>query len=105
MSRWKCGIEGCDARFESAEDAVVHQTRDHERHECEVCGTSIPEGYFAIRHAFDEHTRAEYVRAYDAGAAEVRRREEVKRAIEAEIDLQRVMAELDGEQASADTEV
>ena len=105
MSRWKCGIEGCDARFESAEDAVVHQTRDHERHECQICGTLIPEGYFAIRHAFDEHTRAEYVRAYDADATEVRRREEVKREIEAEIDLQRVVSELGGEGIPADTEV
>ena len=104
MSRWKCGIEGCDARFESAEDAVVHQTRDHERHECKVCGTPIPEGYFAIRHAFDEHTRAEYVRAYDADASEVRRREAVKREIEAEIDLRRVVAELDGEGLLADAE-
>ena len=105
MSRWKCGIKECDARFKSAADAVVHQTRNHERHKCKVCGTLVPEGYFAIRHAFDEHTRAEYVRAYDADASEVRRREEVKREIEAEADLRRVVAQLDGEGIPADTEV
>ena len=103
MSRWRCGIEGCDDRFESAADAVIHQTHDHDRHECRVCGSRVPEGYFAIRHAFEEHTRAEYVRAYDADAAEVRRREEVKREIEAEVDLRRVVAELD-EEVPADAE-
>ena len=105
MSRWKCGIEGCDARFESVEETIVHQTRDHRRHECKVCGTVVPEGYFAIRHAFDEHTRAEYVRAYDADSNAVRVREKVKATVEAEADLQRVVAELNGEdEAPADLE-
>ncbi len=104
MSRWKCGIEGCDARFESVEEAIVHQTRDHERHECKVCGTVVPEGYFAIRHAFDEHTRAEYVRAYDADSSAVRLREETKRAVEEEANLEWVVAELDGEETPADAE-
>ena len=93
--RWTCGIGDCDAAFDDVEAAIVHQTNDHQRHECKVCGTIVPDGYFAIRHAFDEHTRAEFVRAYDAGSAAVRRREEIKGEIEAAADLQRVVEELD----------
>ena len=96
MSPWTCGIGGCDASFEDVESVVVHQTREHQRHECKVCGTIVPDGYFAIRHAFDEHTRAEYVRAYDADSEAVRRREEVKRDVESEADLQAVVDRLDG---------
>ncbi len=55
----------------------------------------VPDGYFAIRHAFDEHTRAEFVRAYDADSAAVRRREEIKGEIESAADLQRVVEQLD----------
>ena len=94
MSRWGCGIGDCESTFENAEDAIVHQTTEHERHECLVCGTVVPEGYFAIRHAFDEHTRAEYVRAYDATSDDVRVREKVKDSIEAAADLQRVFDRL-----------
>jgi DNA repair exonuclease SbcCD ATPase subunit len=95
MVPWACGIDGCNAVFEDVESAVLHQTREHQRHECKVCGTIVPDGYFAIRHAFDEHTRAEYVRAYDADSAAVRRREQVKREIETEANLQTVVDRLD----------
>jgi len=95
MAPWTCGIDGCDGRFDSVENAIVHQTTEHQRHECKVCGTIVPEGYFAIRHAFGEHTRAEYVRAYDADSDHVRRRERVKEEIEAEADLQWVADRLD----------
>jgi hypothetical protein len=95
MARWKCAIEGDDAAFDRVEDLMVHQAAEHERIKCEVCGTVLPDGYFAIRHAFDEHTRAEYVRAYDASAAEVRRREKVKQAIEDAADLREVVDRLD----------
>ncbi|MFW6318152.1 MAG: DUF7565 family protein [Halorubrum sp.] len=93
--RWTCGIGDCDAAFDDVEAAIVHQTNEHQRHECKVCGTIVPDGYFAIRHAFDEHTRAEFVRAYDADSGAVRRREEIKGEIEAAADLQRVVEELD----------
>ncbi|WP_281194773.1 hypothetical protein [Halorubrum sp. F4] len=96
MVPWACGFDGCDAVFEDVESVVLHQTREHQRHECKVCGTIVPDGYFAIRHAFDEHTRAEYVRAYDADSAAVRRREQVKREIETEANLQTVVERLDG---------
>lgn len=95
MPGWECGVDGCDVAFDDPESLVVHQTTDHERHECQVCGTIVPEGYFAIRHMFDEHTRAEYVRAYDADSSAVRIREEVKSTIEEGADLQRVVEELD----------
>lgn len=91
MPRWDCAIEGDGASFETAEDLVVHQATEHERIECKVCGAVVPDGYFAIRHAFEEHTRAEYVRAYDAGAEEVRRRENIKERIESEADVEAIV--------------
>jgi hypothetical protein len=94
MSPWKCAVGGCGETFADPEAAIVHQTTDHERVECEVCGAVVPEGYFAIRHAFDEHTRAEYVRAYDADSAAVRERERVKAEIEDEADIGRVVEQL-----------
>jgi len=95
MSPWECAIGDDDMTFDRVEDLVVHQATQHERVECKVCGTVLPDGYFAIRHAFDEHSRAEYVRAYDATASEVRRRESVKEAIEDEADIREVIARLE----------
>ena len=92
---WGCGIEGCAEVFESVEDVVVHQTNEHERHECKVCGTVVPDGYLAIKHAFEEHTRAEYVRAYGASAEEVREREQIQDEIEATADLQAIVDQID----------
>ncbi len=97
MTGWRCGIAGCEAAFEDPESAVVHQTTEHERHECKVCGSIVPEGYFAIRHAFDEHTRAEFVRAYDADSDAVREREAIKAEVEAAADLQAVVEELNAQ--------
>lgn len=98
MAGWNCGIAGCEREFDSPEDVIVHQTTEHQRHECKVCGTIVPEGYFAIRHAFDEHSRAEYVRAYDASASEVRRRENVKESIEEMADIREVIDRLEGDE-------
>ncbi|MFD1644729.1 DUF7565 family protein [Haloarchaeobius litoreus] len=94
---WECGIDGCGERFGTPEDLVVHQSTDHERRECKVCGVVVPDGYLAIRHAFNEHSRAEYVRAYGASSEEVREREEIKDLIEEEADLQTVVERLGGE--------
>jgi transcription initiation factor TFIIIB Brf1 subunit/transcription initiation factor TFIIB len=95
MPRWECDIEGDNRQFDHVEELIIHQSVEHDRIECKVCGAVVPDGYFAIRHAFDEHSRAEYVRAYDADSAAVRRREEIKREIEREADLQRVVDQLD----------
>ncbi|WP_096390857.1 DUF7565 family protein [Halopenitus persicus] len=96
MPGWTCGISGCRAAFDDVESAIVHQTTEHQRHECKVCGTVIPDGYFAIRHAFDEHTRAEYVRAYDADSEDVRERERIKETVESTADLQSVVERING---------
>jgi hypothetical protein len=101
MPGWECGIDGCEAAFEDVEDTIVHQTTEHERHECAVCGTIVPEGYFAIRHAFDEHTRADFVRAYDADSDAVREREEIKAEIEDTADLRSVVERLNGSDSDA----
>ena len=95
MPTWECAIDGCGESFDGVEALIVHQTNAHERTECKVCGTVVPDGYFAIRHAFDEHSRAEYVRAYGASATDVRTREEIKGEIEAAVDLQAVVERLD----------
>jgi hypothetical protein len=93
---WACGIDGCGHTSDSIEAVVVHQTNEHERHECQVCGTVVPDGYLAIRHAFSEHTRAEYVRAYGASAEEVRKREQVKQKVDQAVDLESVAEQLNG---------
>lgn len=95
MTHWECGIDGCGTVFETPEDAIIHQTTEHQRTECKVCNTIVPDGYFAIRHAFTEHSRAEYVRAYNATADDIRQRENIKDKLEAEADLDAVVAELD----------
>ncbi|TQQ83420.1 hypothetical protein EGH24_01090 [Halonotius terrestris] len=95
MAPWHCGIDDCGTETDAVEELIHHQTTEHAKHECQVCGTIVPDGYFAIRHAVEEHTRAEYVRAYDADSEAVRRREELKEKIEAEADLESVVADLD----------
>jgi len=96
MARWECAIDGDDAVFDRVEDLIVHQATEHDRIECKVCGAVVPDGYFAIRHAFDEHSRADYVRAYDASAADVRRRESVKDDIEDVADIREVVDRIEG---------
>ncbi|MFB6117146.1 hypothetical protein [Halosegnis sp.] len=92
---WSCAIDGCGVDAERVEDLLVHQATDHARVECAVCGTLLPDGYFAIRHAFDEHSRAEYVRAYDADADDIRCRESIIEAVETTADLDEVVARID----------
>ncbi len=91
---WECGIDGCGEVFEDAESAVVHQVNEHERHECSVCGTLVPDGYVAIRHVLTDHSRAEYVRAYGASAEDVRLREELLEEIETNVDVSALASEL-----------
>ena len=100
MVPWRCGIDDCGKQTVDVEALIRHQTDEHANHECRVCGTVVPDGYLAIRHAFEEHTRAEYVRAYDATSEAVRRREQLKDNVENEIDIDSVMADLADTDAS-----
>ena len=87
MSHWVCAIRGCERSFEDAESLIAHQVDDHEYHECRVCGEIVPEGFFAIRHVFGEHTRAEFVRRYDGDSDAIRWRESIKDKIEGSVDV------------------
>lgn len=82
MAGWRCAIEGCGARFDSAGGLIQHQVEDHDDTTCEVCGQSVPAGFLAIRHAFETHTRAEYLRTYAATTDDVRARENIADRIE-----------------------
>lgn len=86
MIGWVCAIDGCGADFDSSEELIAHQEAEHAGHECRVCGERVADGYHAISHAFSEHTRAEYVRAYEADARAIRVREEVFRTVENALD-------------------
>lgn len=77
MTGWHCAIVDCGSTFQTVEGLLAHQVTEHDAHECEVCGEEVPEGYFAIKHGLGEHTRAEYVRAYDGDSAAIREREAV----------------------------
>ena len=77
MHGWECAIVGCGSTFGRVEALLAHQVTDHDTHDCEVCGETVPEGYFAIKHGLEEHTRAQYVRHYDGDSGAVRERERV----------------------------
>ncbi|GGL63359.1 DUF7565 family protein [Halocalculus aciditolerans] len=105
MSGWECAIGGCGATFRTVESLLTHQVDAHERHECRICGTTVPEGFFAIKHVFEEHTRTEFVRAYDADASAIRERESIKRDVEDTVDPREIYvgrdADTDGDEAVA----
>lgn len=98
---WECAISQCDFDSADVEELLVHQAEAHDRHQCAICGTVIPDGYFAIRHAFSEHTRAEYLRNYDADTDDIRLREEVLKEIEAEADVESVIERIGENPAEA----
>lgn len=77
MTGWECAIVDCGSAFGTVEALLAHQVTEHDAHECEICGEEVPEGYFAIKHGLKDHTRAEYVRAYDGDATAIRERESV----------------------------
>ncbi|MFB6069787.1 MAG: hypothetical protein ABEJ76_02080 [Halanaeroarchaeum sp.] len=87
MTSWACAIGGCEASYDDLEALLAHQVSGHESHECRVCGDVVPAGFFAIQHAFDEHSRADYVRHYDADSDAIRVRENLKAEIESAIDV------------------
>ncbi|MFO7927106.1 MAG: DUF7565 family protein [Halobacteriota archaeon] len=101
---WECAIGDCDYATDNAEDLLVHQANEHERHRCAVCGTTVPDGYFAIRHAFSEHSRAEYLRSYEADTDDIRLRETAITEVEAEADIEAVVRRLGGDKRETATE-
>ena len=101
---WECAIGGCDYRTGDAEQLLVHQAKSHERHRCAICGTTVPDGYFAIRHTFSEHSRAEYLRSYEADTDDIRLRETVLTEIEGEANVEAVVEQLSRNEQNAKTE-
>jgi hypothetical protein len=101
MAAWTCAIEGCGDRFEAAGDLVEHQIEDHDPSTCRVCGESVPAGFLAIRHAFETHTRADYLRAYGASSDDIRARERVADRIEERVDLPTLLDGLGVEEGTA----
>jgi hypothetical protein len=93
---WECAIEGCGHRADAAEELLVHQATEHEPVRCEVCGVRVPDGYFAIRHAFEAHSRAEYVRAYGVEAEGIKHRRAVREEVEAAVDVEALVERLNG---------
>jgi hypothetical protein len=87
MPGWQCRISDCDRAFGELEAALAHQVGEHDPHECRVCGAVVPEGLLAIAHAFEEHTRADYVRHYEGNADNIRRREALLSAVREQADL------------------
>lgn len=96
MTGWACGIKSCTAEFAGVEDLVVHQATEHRDCECEICGTVVPAGFLAIHHAFTEHKRSDYVRAYNADADEIRHREDLVELVEEYVDIDTLLTRIDG---------
>lgn len=95
MTGWACGIAGCGGTFDDPEGLIRHQAVNHAACECRVCGETVPAGYLAIRHTFEEHSRAEFVRAYDANADAIRERERLLDVVEEQVDVQQLLSRLD----------
>ncbi|AKH97165.1 DUF7565 family protein [Halanaeroarchaeum sulfurireducens] len=95
MDSWTCAIGDCAASFDDLEALVAHQVTTHEPHRCRICDEIVPEGFFAIRHAVEEHSRAEYVRHYDADSDAIRLRESVVERVSDAIDVEALQRRLD----------
>lgn len=95
MGSWTCSIGGCLASFDDLEALIAHQVSGHEPHRCRICDDIVSEGFFAIRHVVKEHTRAEYVRYYDANSDDIRLRESLVDRIDADIDVESLRRRLD----------
>lgn len=93
---WHCGIGTCSHYGQTVTDLITHQIRDHPSHTCKVCDKDVPDGFLAIYHGFETHSRTEYVRAYGASAEEVRQREQVKQVIEERVDVSALLEEIEG---------
>lgn len=95
MGDWACGIQGRSAQYRDVKEPLGHQMTGHDRCTCAICGEMYPDGFFAIRHAFSEHTRVEYVRAYNANLDDARQRERIIELVEAQVDVPSTFSRLD----------
>lgn len=100
MAPWDCAIGGCDSSFDHLEALIAHQVSGHPSHECRICGDVVPEGFFAIKHTVEDHSRAEYVRHYGANSDAIRERESLVEDVEEAIDVAALRRRL--EDAGAD---
>ena len=94
---WECAIRECSYTSGNVENLLTHQVNSHEKHQCKVCGTVVPDGYFAIQHMFSEHSRADYLRKYEADTADIRRREKIKDQVDASANLETVVGRIKGD--------
>ncbi len=95
MTAWTCAITGDPPHeFDRVEDLLVHQATEHDRVECAVCGALVPDGYFALRHMFGEHSGEAYRTAYGLSAGELHQREAIKSRVESEADLQEALTRI-----------
>jgi hypothetical protein len=94
---WECGIGSCSFIGDTVTDLITHQSHDHPPHTCNICQRDVPDGFIAIYHSFEEHSRAEYVKAYDATPDDVRQREQVKAMVERQIDVPALLETLSNE--------
>ncbi|MFB6134146.1 MAG: hypothetical protein ABEJ55_04080 [Halanaeroarchaeum sp.] len=95
MTPWTCAISGCMASFDDPETLLAHQGADHDPHRCRICDELLPAGFYAIRHVVHDHTRAEYVRHYDADSDDIRERESVVERVEDLVDVESLRRRLD----------
>jgi hypothetical protein len=95
MAPWTCDIDDCQQRFSDPTELVIHQSRGHPVHVCGICGKHTPDGYYALQHAIEDHSRTEYMRAYDASAAALRERMETLERLRQLVDFQVVRSALD----------
>ena len=95
MAPWICGIGDCQQRFSDPTELVIHQAQGHPPHVCGICGKQTADGYYALQHAMEDHSRTEYMRAYRASAASLRLRVEMLEQLTDAVNFQAVRSALD----------
>ena len=101
---WECAIGDCEYLTDDVDALLIHQADTHARHQCAICGTVITDGYFAIKHAFSEHSRADYLRRYEADTDDIRVRENILKEIEAVADVKAVVERLNTSEDTSESE-
>ena len=95
MAPWICNIDDCQQRFSDPTALVIHQAQGHPPHTCEICGKHTADGYYALQHAMEDHSRTEYMRAYRASATALRARVEMLEQLRDAVNFRAVRSALD----------